>query len=121
MSTKPALPTDWATKPLPKQRTTLALNRSFSPSQMDRIRMGFIPDDMNEKWFMCWHDKTLHIYRSWSGFCIYVVHFVADGEGSRMVSAEVSRDYAQYQGTDDDYDAWLISDLIDGHLLENET
>ena len=52
---------------------------------------------------------------------MYVVHFVADGEGSRMVSAEVNRDYAQYQRTDDDSDAWLISDLIDGHLLEHET
>ena len=49
MSTKPALPTDWATTPLPEQHTTIALNRSFSQSQMDRIRMGFIPDDMNEK------------------------------------------------------------------------
>lgn len=119
MSTKPALPTDWEIEPMPEQRTTVALDRAFSPKDMDDIRNGFIPDYMEDRWFMYWHDDALHIHRSWTGFCMYIVHFVVHGEGSRIVSAEVNRDYAQYQWTDDDSDARLISDLIDSHLLDD--
>ena len=117
MPTKPAVATDWEIRPLPQQRTTIALGRTFSASDMDRIRMGFIPEYMDEKWFMYWQDDALRIHRSWGGYCMYIVRFVSDGEGSRMVSAQVNRNYEQYQGTDDDSDAWLIPDLIDGHLL----
>ena len=37
-----------------------------------------------------------------------------------MVRAEVNRDYRQYQMEDDEEDAKLIPDLIDGLLLERE-
>ena len=58
-------------------------------------------------------DDTLYFHRSWTGHCIYVVHLAAEGESGRMVRADVNRDYEQYQLADDDYDAQLISDLID--------
>ena len=35
-----------------------------------------------------------------------------------MVRADVNRDYEQYQMENDEEDAELIHDLIDGHLLE---
>lgn len=120
MSAKPAGPTDWKTEPLPAVHTTIALDRLFSPDEMDRIRVGFIPEWMEEKWFIYWQDDALYFHRSWTGFCIYVVRFVREGEAWRMVRADVNRDYEQYQMEDDEEDADLIHDLIDGHLLERE-
>lgn len=120
MSTKPAGPTDWETEPLPAERTTIALDRLFSPDEMHRIRAGFIPEWMEDKWFVYWRDDTLYFHRSWTGYCIYVVRFVREGEAWRMVRAEVNRDHRQYQMEDDEEDAKLIPDLIDGHLLERE-
>lgn len=84
---------------------------------MDRIRTGLIPEVMEEKWFIYWCDAALHFHRSWTGHCIYVVRFVPEGEAWRMVRAEVNRDYEQYQLTNDDYDAEMISYLIDSLLL----
>ena len=54
------------------------------------------------------------------GHCIYIVRFVREGEASRMVRADVNRDYEQYQHTDDGEDARLIPRLIDIILLGRE-
>lgn len=117
MTVRGALPTDWDNKPLPEQRTTLALDRVFSPEDMDRIRTGLIPDVMEDKWFIYWLDNALYFHRSWTGNCTYVVHFVSEDEAWRMVRAEVNRDYEQYQNTSDAYDAEMIPYLIDALLL----
>ena len=117
MTAKQAGPTDWNTKPLPEQHTTIALDRVFSQSQMDRIHAGLIPEEMEDKWFIYWHEATLYFHRSWTGFCIYIVHFVQEGDVWRMVRAEVNRDSEQYKETNDDSDASNISSLIDHFLL----
>lgn len=117
MTAKRAVPTDWNTNPLPEQRTNIALDRVFSPNEMDRIRAGLIPDVMEDKWFIYWRDKALYLHRSWTGNCTYVVHFVSEGDAWRMVRAEVNRDYEQYQNTNDGYDAEMVSFLIDALLL----
>lgn len=70
MTAKRAVATDWNTKPLPEQRTTFALDRVFSPNEMDRIRAGLIPDVMEDKWFIYWRDKALYLHRSWTGNCV---------------------------------------------------
>ncbi len=117
MTTKPAGPTDSKTEPLPAERTTIALDRTFSATEMDRIRAGHIPEIMEDRWFVYWKNDTLYFHRSWTGHCIYVVHFAAEGESGRMVRADLNRNYKQYQLADDDDDAQLISDMIDMLLL----
>lgn len=107
-------------EPLPAKHTTIALDRTFSPREMERIRAGHIPEFMEDKWFIYWQDDTLFFHRSWTGYCIYVVHFAVEGEAGRMVRADVSRDYEQYQMVDDEEDAQLIPRLIDALLLDWE-
>lgn len=102
------------------EHTTIVLDRSFSPSEMERICAGHIPEAMEDKWFIYWQCDTLFFHRSWTGYCIYVVHFAVEGEAGRMVRAEVNRDYEQYQREDDEQDARMISRLIDYLLLGRE-
>lgn len=109
--------TDWAIEPLPSKRTRIALDRRFSPKEMTLIQAGFVPEEMGQKWFIFWEDDRLFCHRSWSGFCVYIVHFVAEGDSWKMVRADVNRDPEQYTETDDDYDAANISGLIDNFLL----
>jgi len=114
---KTAEPTDWKTKALPSKRTTVPLNRLFLASQMEEIRRGLIPEEMEDKWFIYWKDDTLFFHRSWTGFCVYLARFVPDGENCRMIEADVNRDPSQYTETNDDKDAESISFLIDLLLL----
>ena len=112
-----AVPSAWKTHALPVRRASVTLDRVFSPQDMDRIRRGVVPEAMEDKWFIYWKEDRLFFHRSWTGFCIYVVRFAADGDAWRMMQADVNRDPRQYQETDTDRDARLIAYLIDVVLL----
>ena len=75
-----AVPSAWKTKDLPARRASVTLDRVFSREEMDHIRQGMIPEVMEDKWFIYWKDDALFFPRSWTGFCIYVVRFAADGD-----------------------------------------
>lgn len=114
---KTAKPSDWKTEPLPSKRTTIPLDRLFSPDQMKEIHRGLVPEEMEDKWFIYWKDDTLFFHRSWTGFCVYVVRFYPDAENCKMIRADVNRDPRQYTETNDAKDAETISFLIDLFLL----
>lgn len=114
---KTAKQSAWQTKSLPPKRTTITLDGRFSSREMDRIRRGLIPEQMEDKWFVYWQSDVLFFHRSWTGFCIYVVRFVWENDTCRMVEAEVNRDPEQYSNLNDDHDAKMISYLIDVVLL----
>ena len=117
---KLAKPSDWKTEELPLKRTTIHLERTFSSQEMKRIQMGVIPEQMEDKWFIYWKDDGLFFHRSWTGYCIYVVRFVAKSDNFMMIEADVNRDPEQYNETNDENDIEMISCLVDVVLLHKE-
>lgn len=117
---KSATKADWRIKKLPSKRTSIALDRRFAPHEIQHIKAGLIPEEMEDKWFIYWQDDTLFFHRSWTGFCVYMVHFVKDGDCYRMRKAELNRNPKQYAETSDAKDASLISYLIDVLLLHKD-
>lgn len=117
---KAAKPTDWKTKSLPSKRTSIRLDRTLSSKEMQRIRLGLVPVQMEDKWFIYWKNNALFFHRSWTGFCIYVVRFATEGENCRMIEADVNRNPEQYTETNDERDAEMISYLVDVLLLHQE-
>lgn len=111
---------DWKTEPLPSRKASISLDRGFEPHELERIRRGLLPAQMEDKWFIFWEDDTLFFHRSWTGFCIYIVHFINEGSSCRMISADINREPAQYAGVSDERDAKLISYLVDLLLLQRE-
>jgi len=112
---------DWVTKPLPRQRSELTLNLTFDAAVMSRIRKGFLPTVMEEKWFAWFEEPVLHLHRSWTGFCIYQVRFQRTKDGWRATSAKVNRATAQHSETDDAADCKLIAELIEGLFATDPT
>jgi hypothetical protein len=112
---------DWKTKRLPAKHTTITLGRTFSPEEMERMMEGFIPEAMEDKWFIFWEKEKLYFYRSWTGFCIYIARFINECGMSTMVEAMVNRNVNQYTETEDNRDAMMISWLIDILLLRKES
>jgi len=78
---------------------------------------GFLPREMEDKWFLFFENDTLFCHRSWTGFCIYEIHFVRDVNSLRATHAEVNRNTDQYLNTDDEKEASLIYSLIQNFLL----
>ena len=118
---KTAKSTDWKTEVMPSKRSTIRLDRAFSSEEMERIRRGLVPQQMEDKWFIYWKDDALFFHRSWTGFCIYVVRFASAVGGCTMIEADVNRDPEQYDETSDKIDAEMIAYLIDVLLLHQES
>ena len=113
---KAAQASDWRTQPLPPIRMAIELRRVFSNDEMNHIRRGFLPEAMEDKWFIYWQDDTLFFHRSWTGFCVYAAHFQCIEEEWRLIGAEVNTDPEQYHVSSDHQEAKMIDYLI-GLLL----
>lgn len=61
---------DWRIKDMPTEYVALTLDFTLSAQEAARVRLGFIPTSMEEKWFAYFADNTLHQHRSWTGYCI---------------------------------------------------
>ena len=118
---KTAEPTDWRTEPMPENTITIDLDREFAPQEMDRIRIGLLPKQQEDKWFIYWQDNSLHFHRSWTGFCIYIVRFAVENVGCRMIGAVVNGNPEQYEASDEAREAELISHLVDVLLLRRDS
>jgi 8-oxo-dGTP pyrophosphatase MutT (NUDIX family) len=112
---------DWKTLPMPKQRKTIALDLRYGAEEMHRIRKGFFPTSMDDKWFIWFDDLVLHLHRSWTGYTNYRVQFVSDGDGWRATAAVLNRNSKQYGGKDDEEDRQNIACCIDELLVNRRT
>jgi len=115
-----AQPIDWQTTSIPDDRKkTIALNRTYSQDAMVRIRLGLVPEAMEDKWFIYWQGDRLYIHRSWTGMCLYVARFIADSEVFYLIEADVNMAaMASPQPTDDQHRE-AIAFLIDVLLLND--
>ncbi|MCR5694208.1 MAG: hypothetical protein K6G89_04465 [Clostridia bacterium] len=100
---------DCKTEPMPEKHETFVLRRSFSDTEMEALRLGNIPQEMEDKWFWYMEGSTLWAHRSWTGNCIYVIEFKEDGDNI----VTVNRDPEQYGCTDVEEDAESLNTLLD--------
>jgi len=110
----PARREHWCTLPLPKGHITLPLDLRLTQEEAAGLKLGFIPRDMDQKWFAYFEAGVLFEHRSWTGFCITHVHFVPEGEGLRATHAEVNRTSGQYSAMDDEEDCRQICERVLG-------
>lgn len=66
----------WKTEPIAEQKQALAFTASYSPYQFEKIKQGFLPQEMEDKWFIYFQDDQLYFHRSWTGSCIYILKFI---------------------------------------------
>lgn len=103
----------WNSSPLPAQREKLSIERTFSEEEYNCLSRGWIPEGMDDKWFIFMEKDILHFHRSWTGFCIYEVYF--DDERA-IRETWVNRDSEQYTQTNGKNDENLLMILIDRQL-----
>lgn len=114
---KIAQPNSWKTVEMPTTVTSLPLNRTYTAEEFSVMARGFVPEVMEEKWFIFMQDNVLSFHRSWTGLCVYKVVFEQNGSEYEVQEALVNSDSEQYNSRDTDYEMALLSWLIDGFLL----
>ena len=56
-----------------------AVEWTYSPEDLERIRWGFVPFAMEERWFIGAEGNQLLVHRSWTGLLCYVAHLTPTG------------------------------------------
>lgn len=115
-----AVKDSWNTKAMPEKSTIIELNQTYTKEQMDNMKKGLIPQEMEDKWFVYFDESEMKLYfhRSWTGNCVYILQFEEvggdDSEGQQFLATrvEVNRDPEQYTCTDDESDKETVMDLI---------
>lgn len=108
MTDRIATSKDWTTLPMPEKHDEFSFRRHFTEEQMNLLRKGFIPEEMEDKWFWYFEDSRLYIHRGWTGFCIYIVSFEEDD----LLRVCVNRSPEQYRETESEKDMKKLNDLL---------
>lgn len=98
--TEVATKDSWKTEPMPEKTATTPINLNISKEDMSVVKMGHIPDAMEDHWFMYCDDDTIRYYRSWTGFCIFIAKYKEVDGGYLITELEVNRDPSQYTSDD---------------------
>lgn len=96
---------DWKTLEMPQENEEFILECSLSNEDIELIKEGFLPKEMEDKWFMYYEDDKLFIHRSWTGYCIYIV----DMSEMNKLKVIVNRDPEQHKETDVERDKIMVN------------
>lgn len=107
------IPTGWNLQCMPEAHCKIELNLKISLRRMDELSEGFEPEEMEQKWLWYVTEKVLYLHRSWTGYCIYEVHFDEQQDGSCIaIYALVNRDPSQYTNTKNTEDKKMLKQFI---------
>lgn len=110
-----ATASSWKREPF-IQGMPLAYHTSFSAEQFARLRQGLVPREMEDRWFVYYEEPFLFLHRSWSGKPVYRVELEQQGEGARVVRAEISKAMGASE-TELAHQALMLDFLISNLLL----
>jgi len=103
--------------PMPQQTSIFYLSTTFSPFNSWLIARGFVPKQMEEKWFVYYEASRLYFRRSWTGILIYEVAAQWRDDQLYLGHVIVNRCPNEYFETDDDYDKRILQFLVEAILL----
>ena len=102
---------------MPSDRDRLEYVPFFDDVEAEQLRLGLVPELMEDKWFIYFEDGWLYFHRSWTGHCIFSLKLDGSPAGVRTVEAWVNRDKKQYNSAGPRSDIELLDSLIRNRLL----
>lgn len=113
---------DWKIIDMSEITEKFVMDYKLSSRDIEILRQGYLPKEMEDKWFVYCEADTLYFHRSWTGFCIYIVEISKNHE---TLCVTVNRDPEQHTETKNEGDrinlAILLNSLLnksDGDLWE---
>lgn len=107
--------TDWKTIEMPAQTEQFVIEKTFTDTEIDYLKEGHRPQEMEDKWFMYYEDHKLFIHRSWTGYCIYIIDLSESGR----LNITVNRNPGQYKESSIESDRILVNILINQFVKQN--
>ncbi len=113
-----ATSTSWKNNPMPEQRERLPFKAVYSGKDVEKIKYGYIPEEMEDKWFIYFDDNFLYFHRSWTGYCLFIVKFNSSKLRLEVSDVWVNQDSLQYKESDMKRNLDLLKALINNKLLK---
>jgi len=85
--------TSWKRKPF-NEGVPLRFQAAFDNGQFARLRVGLVPREMEDKWFIYYEEPHLFLHRSWTGEPVYRLTLSSGQEGAEVTEALWSKDLA---------------------------
>lgn len=100
----------------PEKRHSIDLDEVFTLEKFEKMKQGFEPQVMEQKWAIYFCEGCLYFRRSWTGFMTYALNFEEREDGAHIIGAWVSDDLDHYRRSDDETERgtvmWLIYNLL---------
>ncbi|MCY4036279.1 MAG: hypothetical protein OXF64_02340 [bacterium] len=106
----------WSNEPLKMPQEIPPPARVWTEEEMQAIRRGYVPQVMDEKWFIFVEDDRLYAHRSWTGIGVYEAAFAPVEGGYAIESAVVTGDESAYRRSSDQDESHILEMLVVGHL-----
>lgn len=115
-----AIKNDWKNKPMPKETISIKLGKKVSKAEIKEIEKGFIPLEMEDKWFIFCEENMIYFHRSWSGDCIYIAEYKEITDNEFEIDKLIINNSEQYQSNDVEADKELFVFLLERLLLDKD-
>lgn len=109
MHQRPAQRSDWKCQPMPKQHTQFTLERTFADDELASLRLGLVPRDMDDRWFVFQEENCVYLHRSWTGDCIFILHLDA---ANQRHTVTVNADPKQFKRTEPEEAEMLLTGVL---------
>ena len=111
---KPANKKSWKTEPF-GEVLEIPYTAFFSSEEFEKLKIGLVPEVMEDKWFIYFNNNELRYYRSWTGFPVFKVLLKSVGNDYAVNSASASKQTIDSWG--EDYSAAILNFLTSNLLL----
>ncbi len=108
--------TSWKHEPF-EEGVALPYQAIFDTEEFDRLKMGLIPRQMEDKWFIYYEEPHLFLHRSWTGQSVYRLNLRNVLTGAEVTEALWSKELADARAQDSDYQVQLLDFLLSSLLL----
>ena len=87
--------TSWKHEPF-AEGIPLPYQAAYDSEQFARLKMGFIPKEMEDKWFVYYDEPHLFFHRSWTGQPVYRLRLIRVPNGAEVTEALWAKDLADH-------------------------
>lgn len=102
----------WETIPMTNPKK-LDVSISLNIEQLTKLKLGLVPNEMEDKWFVYFENKTMHFHRSWTGYEIFKAKLNYNDSGCQINEFCVEQNPEKYKELDDARNISLFKNHID--------
>ena len=95
---------DWKIVDMPETYEAAKIDRSLSGQEYQALICGFIPRDMDDRWFLYVQDNWVYLHRSWTGHCIFKLKLEVSPSNVMLTDIHINRDPDQYRSVNTEAD-----------------